>query len=67
LDRAAALLQLERHRPYPLLFILRINRCPVCRCRWPCAPYVDARSTLLRPNRFDIAANLRLDNSGRWP
>ena len=67
MDRAAALLQMERHQPDHLLFLLRIIRCARCRARWPCPTYVDARSALLRPTRLDVATTLRHDNLRRWP
>jgi len=57
-DRAAALVQLERHQPYRLLFLLRVVRCAACRSRWPCPAYVDARSSLLTPTRLDVAETL---------
>jgi hypothetical protein len=66
MDRAGALLQLERHQPYRLLFVLRIVRCALCRSRWPCPAYMDARSALLRPTRLDVAMTLRPENLGRW-
>ena len=66
MDRAEALLEMERHQPDHLLFLLRIVRCARCRVRWPCATYVDARSSLLRPTRLDIATTLRYDNAPRW-
>lgn len=59
MDRAAALLALERHQPYRLLFVLRIVRCSCCRSRWPCPSYMDARSALLSPTRADLAETLR--------
>ena len=61
MDRAMALLQLERHQPYRLLFVLRIVRCASCRARWPCATYVDSRSALLSPDRPDVLTALGLD------
>jgi hypothetical protein len=67
MDRAAALLELERHHPHHFMFLLRIVRCARCRARWPCPPYVDARSLLLQPTRLDIAATVRYDNAPRWP
>jgi hypothetical protein len=66
MDRAGALLQLERHQPYRLLFVLRIVRCAQCRSRWPCPAYLDARTLLLSASRLDVAITLRPDNSGRW-
>ncbi|HEU4425183.1 MAG TPA: hypothetical protein VFR67_21855 [Pilimelia sp.] len=62
MDRAAALMQLERHQPYRLLFLLRVVRCSQCRFRWPCAAYVDARSALLSPTRLDVAETVHPDD-----
>ncbi|HYN95825.1 MAG TPA: hypothetical protein VES42_18430 [Pilimelia sp.] len=67
MDRVVALLKLECHQPYRLLFVLRIVRCARCRIHWPCPAYLDARSALLTPTRLDISATLRRDNSPRWP
>jgi hypothetical protein len=60
-ERAIALLLLERHQPYRLLFVLRIVRCSSCRARWPCPTYVDSRSALLGPDRPDVLTALGLD------
>jgi hypothetical protein len=60
MERATALLLLERHQPYRLLFVLRIVRCAACRSRWPCPTYVDSRSTLLGPDRPDVMTALGL-------
>ena len=61
MDRATAMLRLERHQPYRLLFVLRIVRCASCRGRWPCSTYVDSRSALLDSARPDVATALGLD------
>lgn len=66
MDREVALLLVERHQPYRLLFILRIVRCAQCRRRWPCTSYMDARSALLHPTRLDVTAYLRQGNAS-WP
>ena len=55
MERAVALVQLECHQPYRLLFLLRVVRCSQCRRRWPCAAYIDARSALLAPTWLDVA------------
>jgi hypothetical protein len=60
-----ALVQLERHQPYRLLFLLRVVRCAHCRSRWPCPRYLDARSALLAPTRLDVAATV-LREKCRW-
>ena len=61
MERATAMLLLERHQPYRLLFVLRIVRCAVCRSRWPCPTYVDSRSALLGPGRPEVLNALGLD------
>jgi hypothetical protein len=64
MERAEALRRLERHQPHRLLFVLRIVRCAGCRSRWPCVAYIDARSALLSPTRFDVLDALQ---QGRRP
>ena len=67
MDRAAALVQLECHQPYRLLFLLRVVRCAQCRSRWPCPDYIDARSALLMPTRLDVALAFEHEPTGPLP
>ena len=61
-DRAMVIV--ERHQAAPLWRVLDIWRCVACRRRWPCPRYRDARSSLLRHDRNDVATLAR--RNSRW-
>ncbi|SDY00778.1 hypothetical protein SAMN05444365_101356 [Micromonospora pattaloongensis] len=62
MERDRAMLIIERHQPSPLWRLLHIVRCVHCRGRWPCPPYLEARTAVLNHDRQDVADLVRRNN-----